>query len=503
MKISRTLAVALSALSFSHAQALDLQTTAKQFNPNHIGFAKEGARACLAGGSFDPDAAQSSGELLLVDYKADAVLWKKHIPAPNGYVALNAAQCTFDGEFVYVLANVNTQAAQSLNQTLVYVYQFNGEGKLLAVKRLSTPGRNKFAYTIGALESGVQVAGFIKDEDQDTEYFSLFTTQLDKSLAEVKTNIRKTGAFSSSAAARFVGDRLYIAGAFNPAKLGKTDYVDDYAHSQVSPNGGYVWSARPFKQKARGQKQLISPNGTSYSLAADEGMSTLAVTSAEGKPLASASYEGKFCKTQSMAEYGNALVAVRQPCSGQDGASKLRKISPASGKEEALHLAAGEPVFVATNAGQWFLLSRDAKDQLSLNVGAIESDTRFRIISGGVEHSLQVSQYQVDKKGVPYFDYVYEQRAGSCHFSVTGHAVAGFDDSKGKVELEVHNLQDDDGKALPPILVYYDDASTFTLPYKGAPQQVSFDRTLSPEQLKRSCGKQDSELLSLLFKQKA
>ncbi|WP_374584412.1 hypothetical protein [Pseudoduganella sp.] len=509
MKISRTLAAAVTALSFSHAQALDLQVKARQFDPTHIGFAADGARACLVGDNFDPDAAQNSGELLVVDYKTNALLWKKHIPAPNGYVALTAAQCAFDGEFVYVLANVNTQAAQSLNQTLVYILQFSADGKQTGYKKLSLAGRNKFAYTLAPLASGVQVAGYVKDEDNDAEYYSLFTVQLDRNLVEGRQNVRKTGAFNSSASARFVGERLYIAGGFSPSKLGKTDYVDDYAHSQLLPNGGYVWSVRPFKQKARDVKQEVSPRGVTYSLSGDEGISTLAVTSPEGKPLASASYEGRFCKTYSMAEYGNALLAVRQPCGGKGSARELRRISPSSGREDALQLAAGEPLFVAAHDGHWFLLSKDGAGDLSLNVGmvnekqAADAGSRFKLNSGGVEHSLQVSRYQVDNKGVPSFDYVYEQRAGSCRFSVTGHAVAGFDESKGKVELEVFNLQDDDGKPLPQILVYYDDASTFTLPFKGAPRQVSFDRTLSPEQLKRSCGSQDSAQLSLLFNEKA
>lgn len=505
MKISRTLAATVAALSFSHAQALDLQIQAKQFDPNHIGFAADGARACLVGDNFDPDAAQNSGELLLVDYKSNAVLWKKHIPAPNGYVALTAAQCAFDSEFVYVLANVNTQAAQSLNQTLVYVLQFSADGKQIGYKKLALPGRNKFAYTMAPLASGVQIAGYIKDEDDGSEFYSLFTTQFDKHLVEGRPSIRKTGAFSSSATARFVGDRLYIAGSFNPAKLGKSDYVDDYAHSLLLANGGYVWSMRPFKQKMRDVKQGVSPRGVTYSLAGDEGASTLVLTSPEGKQLAAVSYEGQFCKTHSMAEYGSTLLAVRQPCSGKGSARELRKISPASGKEDALQLAVGEPLFVATNAGQWFLLSQDGAGKLSLNLGAMkdshatDAEPRFKLHSGGVEHSLRVSQYKVDNKGVPSFDYVYEQKAGSCRFSVTGHAVAGFDESRGKVELEVFNLQDDDGKALPQVLVYYDDASTFTLPYNGALKQVSFDRTLSPEQLESSCGSKESAQLSLLF----
>lgn len=509
MKISRTLAAALAAFSIPHAQALDLQTKVPQFTPNHIGFATDGVRACLVGDNFDPDVAQNSGALLLVDYKGNSLLWKKHIPAPDGYAALKASQCAFDGEFVYVLANVNTQAAQSLNRSLVYVYQFSQDGKQLGSKKLSVPGRDKYAYALGALASGVQVAGYVKDEDKETEYFSMFTTQLDKNLVEAKLNIRKTGAFSSGSSARFVGEHLYVAGGFNPAKLAKTDYVDDHAHSQLSLHGRYVWSARPFKQKLRDVRQFVGTRGVSYSLAQDDGTSVLAVTSAEGKPLASASYQGKFCRTKSMAEYGSALLAVRQPCDGQGTARELMKISPASGKEEALQLAAGEPLFVATNAGRWFLLSKDGKGRLSLDVGTIkdrpatEGDARFKLKAGGVEHSLQVSQYQLDKRGIPSFDYVYEQRAGGCRFSVTGHAVAGFDESRGKPELEVYNLQDDDGKELPPILAYYDDASTFTLPYKGAPKQVSFDHTLSPEQLKRSCGAKDNAQLSLLFNEKA
>lgn len=134
---------------------------------------------------------------------------------------------------------------------------------------------------------------------------------------------------------------------------------------------------------------------------------------------------------------------------------------------------------------------------------AFDGKSRFSLNAAGVEHSLHVSQYKVDKKGIPSFDYVYEQKAGNCRFSMAGRAVAGFEESHGKVVLEIFNPQGDDGRELPQILVYYDDAATFTLPYKGELKQVSFDGNLSPEQLKRSCGRKSSEHLSLLFKQKS
>jgi len=132
---------------------------------------------------------------------------------------------------------------------------------------------------------------------------------------------------------------------------------------------------------------------------------------------------------------------------------------------------------------------------------AFEGESRFKLNAAGVEHTLQVSQYKLDKKGVPSFDYVYEQHAGSCRFTMSGHAVAGFEESKGKIQLEVFNPQGDDGKELPQILVYYTDGATFTLPYKGKLKQVSFDGTLTPGQLKSSCGKKSSDEISLLFKQ--
>jgi len=370
MKISRTIAAAIVALSFSQAHALDLQLKDKQFRPYQIGFAADGARACIAGGSFDADAAQSSGELMVVDYKSSTVLWNKHIAAPDGNVSLTSAQCAFDGENVYLLANVDTQRPRSLNQTLVYIYQFSAAGKQLGYKELLLEGRNKYGYAIAPAGAGMQIAGYIKDEDEDNEYYSLFTATIDRHLETGKVNIRKTGAFGSSAAARFVGESLYIANFFFPAKLSKKDGLDYYANSRVLVNGGYAWSMRPFKQEPRDVKAGISQRGVIYSLADKYGSSTVAVTSAEGKQISLVSYEGKFCETESLAEYGNSILAVRQPCSGK-GRAELLSIAPATGRETPLHLVAGEPILAATNDGRWFLLSKNGKGNLFLDVGEV------------------------------------------------------------------------------------------------------------------------------------
>ena len=130
---------------------------------------------------------------------------------------------------------------------------------------------------------------------------------------------------------------------------------------------------------------------------------------------------------------------------------------------------------------------------------AFEGTVAYATRSAGIEHKLALSHWRVDRKGVPSFDYAYEQRAGACTFKLAGRAVAGFDEQGGKIELEVFNPQGDDGKELPQILMFYDGEVTFTLPFKGAPRQVGFDDELTSAQRARSCGGRKAKL-SLLFR---
>ncbi len=132
---------------------------------------------------------------------------------------------------------------------------------------------------------------------------------------------------------------------------------------------------------------------------------------------------------------------------------------------------------------------------------AFDGAPSFTVKRAGVDHTLKLSQWKVDGKGVPSFDYVYEQQAGACHFKVAGHAIAGFEERAGKVVLDVFNPEDGKGKAMPQILMFYDEAVTLTLPLKGALGQVSFDDELTDAQLRGSCGKKPDAKLSVLFRQ--
>lgn len=488
MHIIRFFGAALAGLVFTNAMAASLPFSAKKFTPYHVGFAADNTRACLAGGRFDPESMQSTGDLLLLDLKRDTLVAQAHIPVPDDYASLYPVQCAIVGDTVYLLANVNTQLPRSLNQGIVYLYQFNMQGKQLGKKRLVIEGRNSYGHALGVSANGVQVAGYIMDEDDTSEFYSFFTLALDRRLNEGKLNVRKTGAFVSGAKARFVGDNLQVAGSFFPAKLAKDGLANDYANSRVMANGGYAWSMRPFKKAPRHVEAGISQQGAIYSLAYSETESTLAVTSAEGKQLSLSSYPSKFCETSSLSDYGADVLALRKPCDEKRKAAELTLISPANGKESPLQLAPGEPVLADTNSGQWFVISKDAAGKLAWYSGSIGGDTRFTQTVAGVEHSLSLGRINVDKKGAHAFDYVYEQRAGECRFNMKGHAV----------QVDVFNPEDENGKELPQIVMYESDGVSLTLPLDGAPRNISVDGTLTPEQAKRSCAKNGGKL-SLIF----
>lgn len=76
---------------------------------------------------------------------------------------------------------------------------------------------------------------------------------------------------------------------------------------------------------------------------------------------------------------------------------------------------------------------------------------------------------------MPSFDYVYEQRAGTCLFRLAGHATAGFVEEGGVLTFDVFNSQDEHGKEVPPIL--------------------SYTHKLKPDELASFCGSKDTKKL--------
>lgn len=131
---------------------------------------------------------------------------------------------------------------------------------------------------------------------------------------------------------------------------------------------------------------------------------------------------------------------------------------------------------------------------------AFDGEVKFTTTEkGGLTHTLVLSQWKKDGRGVPSFDYAYEQRAGTCRFSLAGRATAGFEEEGGVLTFDIFNPQDEHGKELQ-ILMYYDGGVIFSLPYKGPVREVGLVRKLKPDELASTCGSKDTKKLRVDFK---
>lgn len=379
MKKLIQIALAACTLMGTAAQAAEPATAAAaklalpglngDFGIDGMGFTATNDKLCLLNSDYDGESGKSSVHLMLIDWRQHAVRWSQRIAPPDRHALIYPRQCLMLGDDVYFLANADTRTEQSLKHSHAYIYHFDAQGKQLAYQPIDLPGSNKFAYAMGVNDGKLQVAGYIKDEDDNNEYYSLFTVGLRPDLKLDKPVIRKTGAFSSEADARILGDSLYIGGDFLKAKLGKEDSVFDYANSRINLNGGYVWSVRPLPVKIPGMIKNVGADGSVYGLGLRDGKSYLTVTGPDGKARASVSYQSKFCEIQALSGQDNALFAIRKACQGKGVA--LLKISLESGQETALSWVSGEPQYVALNAGQWFVVTTSGKGKLTLYSGTV------------------------------------------------------------------------------------------------------------------------------------
>ncbi len=101
---------------------------------------------------------------------------------------------------------------------------------------------------------------------------------------------------------------------------------------------------------------------------------------------------------------------------------------------------------------------------------AFKGELQFKKIQDGVTHTARLSNWSVDNKGVPSFDYSYHLAGLNCAYDTSGKAVAGFDEHNGKVELQVYNPEDKRGRELDAIVLFYNDAAAITLPLKESKQ---------------------------------
>jgi hypothetical protein len=107
---------------------------------------------------------------------------------------------------------------------------------------------------------------------------------------------------------------------------------------------------------------------------------------------------------------------------------------------------------------------------------------------GAITRTLGVSNWRVDQRGVPSFDFRFRQSGGGCNYQRSGHAVAGFEEGDGKAELEIYSGQDEHGRESPPMLILYayDSTVIFSMPVR---QNKEFWMSFQDERMRKSLPK--------------
>lgn len=134
------------------------------------------------------------------------------------------------------------------------------------------------------------------------------------------------------------------------------------------------------------------------------------------------------------------------------------------------------------------------------SASAFDGTPAFSKTTAGIDHALTLSHWTLDAKGIPSFDYVYQQHSGTCQFRLSGHVNGITEERDGKTQLEVYNPQTDDGSAAPQLVMFYDDTVTITLPYKGTLRDVGIDGTLAEAQRTQVCTRKKDKKLSIEFR---
>ncbi|MYM87196.1 hypothetical protein GTP91_08365 [Rugamonas sp. FT82W] len=346
---------------------LSLELKDRRFNAYAMEFSVNGELVCIAG-TDRADAGGVAGRVILIDRTHHTVLWQKTFPVPDGNAGLFPVQCRVSSDHVYLLANVDTKSTPTTSQTLTYLYSFDLKGQQTGMQALRNPARNQYGYALDLAPEGLKVAGYLKDEDEDFEYYSVYTLSLSPALqAQGDPVVRKTGAYTWFLGARIVGDSLYVAGTFAPAKVARNGLIDDFAASRLRLAGGYVWSARTQFGTRSGVRTGVAEDGTVYALRYTDSTTTLLTVPPGGKPLPLQSYVSRFCNTKAIAGYGKGLLAVREPCSDQSRSAKqaLLEIDPITGKETELNWIGDEPIKVATQGSRWAVITKDKEGKLS------------------------------------------------------------------------------------------------------------------------------------------
>lgn len=498
MKILLTALAALFGAA-THASPIVLYKGEASFDIAQAQMGPDGI-LCLAGQKFDAEGdMRNHGVIILVDTAANRILWQRTVRAPDGFEGNRFIACRTDGRVTYAAADVDTSTLQSRNNGMAYVFRFDAAGKLTNQTSLATATDNAYVYDIDSDANGVSVIGMARNREGRRETNAIFLATLDPSLKPVAMHKLATGAYEWGAQARLTNRTALVGGNFAPAVLPQGELADDYAVSRIVA-GKYSFSVRPQRGSKSDIATAISSAGEIVSLGVVGKASRLTVVGADGKVRVDVPVRSALCKTGSLAASATTVYAVRAPCGTADEPAKLVAIDRVSGSETAVAGTVGVPASVFAVSDRVLVVTEKKDGTVLLSsvlpgaAGAAEASSGTLDMTrhdGAVTRALSVSNWQVDKRGVPSFDFRFSQSGGGCDYQRSGHAVAGFDEYAGKAELEIYRGQDDRGRESPPMMILYayDNTVIFSAPVRRDKAfWMSFSDTQMRKVLPKTCG---------------
>ena len=329
-----------------------------------------GGNVCIVGQTMDPDGDLRTRGLVAVYSPADnRIVWQQTVDAPDDDASVRFMACRVSGKDVYVAANVDTHAEQSLNQGLAWVYRFGENGKLIARKELATSVRNAFVYDIDADAGGVTVAGRTAEVTANAQANAIFFAKLDPALQSASFSNLATGAYLGGSVVRLNGHTAYLGGNFAPAHAAADALADDYAVSKIVA-GKYQFSVRPQKGKADDIATAVTPAGEIVSLGYAGKTTHLTVVGPDGKVREDLQAAGAWCQTGSASADAAAVYAVRSACGRSQDPSGLVAVNRKTGAQTVVKGVAGEPAYVLALDDRLVVIARKGNGSLLVQVVA-------------------------------------------------------------------------------------------------------------------------------------
>lgn len=332
---------------------------------NNVAVSPDGTLACVVGSYVKEREATVYSTVTLVDLVQKKVGWTKQLPPPDAMANVYAVACRFQGDNVYALANADAAHAMANNVGRVYVYKYGKNGDELKHAAIPVSTESRVAIDMLAHDGKLHVIGFGKDTDANNEYYSMFITTVDDTLA-FQTRMMKDGSYTQFAAVRAIGSQWYIGGDFYPKIVPKNDLPIYYANSKIKPGGGYLWSVRPQHKVVTASDNIataIDDRATTYSLSQSRGTSSLIAVDAGGKIAPAITYKSAFCKVDAFTPAGRGLLAIRQSCAGSSGKRGLVWIDPVAGAETALDVLGATPKFIVSDSRNWYGVGVNGRKQ--------------------------------------------------------------------------------------------------------------------------------------------